>query len=131
MSGPERGHAEQRDPRVYLAAERTLLAWIRTGLSLMGFGFVLARFGLFLSELASHEAVQPSRHVGASQWIGMILVILGVLANVTAATRHVALVRRYDRGERIRFSPVSASVLLSGLLGILGLLLVGYLLRLA
>jgi putative membrane protein len=32
----------------YLAAERTLLAWIRTGLALMGFGFVVARFGLFL-----------------------------------------------------------------------------------
>ena len=31
----------------YLAAERTLLAWIRTGLALMGFGFVVARFGLF------------------------------------------------------------------------------------
>ena len=34
----------------YLAAERTLLAWIRTGLALMGFGFVVARFGIFLQE---------------------------------------------------------------------------------
>jgi putative membrane protein len=33
----------------YLAAERTFLAWIRTGLALMGFGFVVARFGLFLA----------------------------------------------------------------------------------
>ena len=36
------------DPRVYLAAERTFLAWIRTSVSLMGFGFVIARFALFL-----------------------------------------------------------------------------------
>jgi putative membrane protein len=35
----------------YLAAERTLLAWISTGLALMGFGFVVARFGLFLQQL--------------------------------------------------------------------------------
>jgi putative membrane protein len=35
----------------YLAAERTLLAWIRTGLALMGFGFVVARFGLFLQQV--------------------------------------------------------------------------------
>ena len=37
-------------PSDYLAAERTFLAWIRTGLALMGFGFVVARFGLFLRE---------------------------------------------------------------------------------
>ncbi len=36
------------DSRIYMAAERTFLAWIRTGIALMGFGFVVARFGLFL-----------------------------------------------------------------------------------
>ena len=46
----------------YLAAERTLLAWIRTGLALMGFGFVVARFGLFLQQTASHAA-RPGRAV--------------------------------------------------------------------
>jgi len=35
----------------FLAAERTFLGWIRTGLALMGFGFVVARFGLFVQEL--------------------------------------------------------------------------------
>lgn len=43
MDGEQKGSLSD-----YLAAERTLLAWIRTGLALMGFGFVLARFGLFL-----------------------------------------------------------------------------------
>jgi putative membrane protein len=38
---------EINDPRVYFAAERTLLAWIRTGLTVVGLGFVVARFGLF------------------------------------------------------------------------------------
>ena len=53
------------DPRVYFAAERTLLAWVRTGLAMMEFGFVVARFGLFLRELASERGggrpnTQPS-----------------------------------------------------------------------
>jgi putative membrane protein len=43
------------DPRVDMAAERTFLAWIRTGLALMGFGFVVARFGLFLREFVERE----------------------------------------------------------------------------
>jgi hypothetical protein len=52
------------------------------------------------------------------------------LANAKAAARHVGLVRRYNRGEPARFTPVSVSVVLSGLLAVLGLLLAGYLLRL-
>ena len=43
------------DPRVYFAAERTLLAWLRTGLTVMAFGFVIARFGLFLQIVPSRR----------------------------------------------------------------------------
>lgn len=48
----------------YLAAERTLLACIRTGLALMGFGFVIARFGLFLQELQFAQHALPHSHTG-------------------------------------------------------------------
>ncbi|MGA9968262.1 MAG: DUF202 domain-containing protein [Terriglobales bacterium] len=48
----------------YLAAERTFLAWIRTGLALMGFGFVVARFGLFLQQ------IQVVEHAPAAQSLG-------------------------------------------------------------
>ena len=40
------------DPRVFFAAERTLLAWLRTGLTVMALGFMIARFGLFLQLLS-------------------------------------------------------------------------------
>jgi putative membrane protein len=71
---------------VQLAAERTLLAWVRTGLSLMGFGFVVARFGLFLHEMATarHEPIQSH---GGSLWIGVGLVALGVIVLVFSAAR--------------------------------------------
>ncbi|MFY8202182.1 MAG: YidH family protein, partial [Pirellula staleyi] len=40
---------EAVDPRIYFAAERTLLAWLRTGIAIIGLGFLVARFGLFLA----------------------------------------------------------------------------------
>ena len=63
------------DPRVFFAAERTLMAWNRTGLTLMAFGFVLERFGLFL-----HLLRQDSGHVGRdlSFWIGIAFIALAL-----------------------------------------------------
>jgi putative membrane protein len=88
----------ENDARVYFAAERTLLAWIRTGLALMGFGFVVARFGLFLRELqASHKGeFAPSTH--GSLWFGTALVLMGVIVNLLAALQHTRLVRQLRTG---------------------------------
>jgi uncharacterized membrane protein YidH (DUF202 family) len=69
-------------PGVIFAAERTLLAWVRTGLALMGFGFVVPRFGLFLRELAALPNVPPRPHSGFSLWVGTTLVVLGVAIHV-------------------------------------------------
>lgn len=79
------------DPRVLLAAERTFLAWIRTGLALMGFGFVVARFGLFLQEWASVQKIPNLMSHGGSLWLGLGLVVLGVVLNVAALVHY----RRY------------------------------------
>jgi len=49
----------QDDPRVYFAAERTFLAWIRTGLGLMGVGFAVSRFGLFLRQMSAERNQMP------------------------------------------------------------------------
>jgi inner membrane protein YidH len=87
------------DPRVTLAAERTLLAWIRTAVALMGFGFVVARFGVFLRELSSVGHGPADARPGPSLWIGIALVVLGVAVNLAAAVRHVQLVRRLERGD--------------------------------
>ncbi|HYH10207.1 MAG TPA: DUF202 domain-containing protein [Thermoanaerobaculia bacterium] len=89
----------ERDPRVYFAAERTLLAWIRTGLAMMGFGFVVARFGLFLRELAMARGETVTNVGGGSLWAGTALVLLGVIVNVHAAIAHRRFAKRFHRGE--------------------------------
>ena len=63
------------DPRVFFAAERTLLAWNRTALTLMAFGFVVERFGLFMRLFVS-DADGPLER-GPSFWIGICLMLLG------------------------------------------------------
>ena len=80
--------SEPVDPRVVLAAERTLLAWVRTGLALMGFGFVVARFGLFLRELAEARGGPVPQGRGGSAWLGVGLVVLGVVVLGVAGWRH-------------------------------------------
>lgn len=66
---------EQQDPRTSFAAERTFLAWIRTGLGLMGVGFAVARFGLFLREMRSTELHMVLHHPGT---LALLLALIGV-----------------------------------------------------
>jgi putative membrane protein len=83
----------------YLAAERTLLAWIRTGLALMGFGFVVARFGLFLQQLQLAQHAPSAQPYGPSLWFGITLIGVGVAVNVFSGWRHLRLILMMDSGH--------------------------------
>jgi putative membrane protein len=113
----------------YLAAERTLLAWIRTGLALMGFGFVVARFGLFLQQLAAlqHNTSSPTTY-GLSLWFGTALIAAGVVVNIASALRHIRLVRELDRGESDSVRSVWQAVATAVFLGLVGIAMAIYLL---
>jgi putative membrane protein len=116
------------DPRNYLAAERTLLAWIRTGLAMMGFGFVVARFGLFLRELqvVGHGAAPQAPRM--SLWFGTALVVMGVVVNVSAAVDHLRLVARLRAGTWSLNHHPKSGVILAFALGAVGLAVACYLL---
>lgn len=81
------------DPRVFLAAERTLLAWVRTGIAIIGLGFVVSKFGLFIRLLASQGQpfVQASHPVSAG--LGIAFVLLGSVSIVAAAAAAAAAIQ--------------------------------------
>ena len=120
----------QDDPRVYFAAERTFLAWIRTGLALMGVGFAVARFGLFLRQMratATGVAVHP---FGGSVPSGVSVVALGVIVLVAAVVQHVRTVRALRSGTWQPGQVSALAVVLALLLATGGVAIGSYLLLL-
>ncbi len=115
------GISESADLRDYLAAERTLLAWIRTGLALMGFGFVGARFGLFLQQLQIAQHAPSVQSYGLSLWFGTALIGAGVAVNLLSGWHHARLVRSMDLRHATRPHTTTLAVATSLFLALVGL----------
>lgn len=102
-----------RDARYDWAAERTLLAWVRTGLAMMGFGFVVARFGAFLrvAGITAPGAVPEEGQASASIIAGILMVALGMVANLVAVRRFLRNHRALSLGEPVDPSPAGPAAL--------------------
>jgi len=111
------------DTREHLANVRTLLAWVRTSVTIMAFGFVVARFGLLINAL-------PGRHhpFGGrlSSGLGTSLVLLGALFLVLSTAQYLATRRGIEEG-RVVFRP-GLYLMLSGALVVVAIVLAVYLL---
>ena len=118
--------SDLNDPRVLFAAERTLLAWSRTGLTLMGFGFLIERFGLFL-HLLGQQTSGISR--GFSFWVGLVFIALGVVAAFFANLQFRRIVRTLRPAEIPPGYFVNMGVAANIVLIALGLALIAYLMH--
>jgi len=116
--------------RMFLQLETNLLVWLRTSLALMGFGFVIARFGLFLQEIAQVNQLVVHPHPWLTQvnaLIGTGLIVLGIVVLLIAVWNHQQVVDRLHQGELALPSRWSLSVIVSLLLAALGMGLAIYL----
>jgi putative membrane protein len=114
-----------------MGVETTLLAWIRTGMALMGFGFVVARFGIFLKEIAAAEMAQGHirhhRGTGFSLVFGGVLILLGMAVNLIAGWLNWRFVRRLPKGGPDLPPTLPLGLILSVLLALVGLAMAVYL----
>jgi putative membrane protein len=115
------------DPRVYFAAERTLLAWIRTGLGVMALGFVVERFGLFIALLGLQSGVTPARSPVLSSAIGVALALAGAAVIAWSSRQHVVYTRTLPAADLPPGYAVGFAPLVGVVVAALGALLALYL----
>jgi putative membrane protein len=112
----------------HLANERTYLAWVRTGIGIMAFGFVVVKFSLFVKQIAvvlQTKTVTPSH--GYSNIIGIILVALGILAILFAFLQYRKTEKQLKTGSYVPTTLLTT--LLTGILFLISILLIAYLLQ--
>lgn len=105
------------DPRVYFAAERTLLAWQRSAIAMIALGFVLERFGLFI-KLIAHDTPLAAVQSHLSWGLGLLFMLAGAVIAVLSAIQFVTFCRRAPAAEKpeaylIWLAPI-VNVLLGG-----------------
>jgi putative membrane protein len=116
--------SELNDPRVLFASERTLLAWNRTSISLMAFGFVVERFGLFLELTARHATNPVQRHV--SFFIGAVFILMASFVAFHSSWQHRKILRSIRPIEIPEGYNRNTGMVVNDIVGVLGLILCVY-----
>jgi inner membrane protein YidH len=114
------------DPRLLQANERTLLAWVRSSIALMTFGFVIARIGVWMRTIDARGEGFAGPELGTA-WVGGLFVALGVVANAIAVVRYAAARRAIKHGREIPDGPFPT--ILAVLVTVFGTIIGAYLLR--
>jgi putative membrane protein len=104
----------------HAANERTYLAWLRSGISIIAFGFVLERFSLFLHSISDSLPMKHAVNIfHGGREAGLAMVFAGLLALGLSTWRFAANARKISSKETFEYSPRTAMVL-GGLVILLG-----------
>lgn len=116
--------SDLHDPRVLFAAERTQLAWNRTSVSLMAFGFVVERFGLLLNVLGKKGVILMEREI--SFYVGLTFIILSILLSFFAILQHKTVISSLQPAEIPKGYNLWGAAIVNGIVGFLGIVLMLY-----
>ena len=112
------------------ANERTYLAWVRTAISLMAFGFLLERFDIFLIYAArTSDKTVGALHTRASEWLGLALLLVGALVIVGATLRFYRNRRAIESSDPLTYGDSWTARVMAALLIVMSLFLLLYVAR--
>jgi putative membrane protein len=94
---------------------------------MMGFGFVVARFGLFLREMEFSTHPLSLHSARFTLWVGTALILIGVFGNLFSALQHIHFVRAVKRGIPVVDRPVTLAVVIALILAVTGVAMTIYL----
>ena len=115
------------DPRIFFAVERTLLAWVRSGLAVMALGLVIDKFGLLLSVLTDSTVNHHQTHQDISHYLGIILILVGTLIVLGAQYNHHVYLLSLPPEDLPKQASVRLDWFLTFSIAIIGVLLTIYL----
>lgn len=118
-----------RNFRDHAANERTFLAWIRTAIAVMAFGFLIERFDLMLKAagLAASAATPPAPERELANIAGISAIAMGTLLFVLATVRFLRNATMIDNEEQLAVPGSRMDIVLGGLLSVMGIALLVYL----
>src|SRR6516225_3903457 len=115
----------------HAANERTFLAWVRTAIAVMAFGFIIERFDLFVRVAAPQLAQRQlgTHGEGFANWAGLIFIIIGISSIAVAWLRFSRTARDIDSEDEVASPGERFDLALAIMIGLLGASLALYLSR--